>query len=456
VSEPGDVVDDEVDEVDVVVLGAGSAGEYLAKELAGRGRSVVVVEALRVGGECPYVACIPSKALLRAAAEEVPWREAVLRRDEAAENRDDSATAQSMQEAGVRLVRGRGRVTGPGRVEVDGQVLRWRDLVIATGSRPVLPPIEGLDSVPHWTSDEALSDPDLPESLVVMGGGAVGCELAQVYARFGAQVTLVESGPGLLGTEPAFVGETLARALREDGVDVRTGAAVTRAEATGNGVRLHLEDGDPVEADRVLVAVGREPVTENIGLELLGIEDASVGTDLRLGDHVWAAGDVTGLAPYTHTANQHARALLGLLSRDGGEGGGGGDDGALAPDRAIPRGVYTDPAVLSVGLTPETAQEAGVTLETAGLDLAETARGFLMGTDTGRVELYADRARGVLVGAAGVGPEADSWMGEMVLAVHAELPVRLLAEVVHAFPTWGEAFEPPLRELVERLRQTSA
>ena len=456
---------------DVVVLGAGSAGDSIANALAEAGRSVALVETLRVGGECPYVACMPSKSVLRSAEarvqakalrelggasaaptlddEDLAFRVAVERRDRIAEGRNDSAAAKGVERAGVVLVRGRGRITGPGVVDVEGRQLGWTDLVIGTGSKPVRPPVEGLDRVPTWTSDEALSAQHRPASLLVMGGGAVGCELSQAHARFGVDVTLVESGPQLVGKEEASIAEALATVLRGEGIDVRLGVEVQRAELTAGGLaRVHLSDGSKVEAARVLLAVGRQPTTDGLGLDQLGIELGD-GGEVQVDDHcrvegqqhVWAAGDVTGIAPYTHTANYQARILAANLL--------GGD--RSADYRAIPRAVYTDPAVASVGMDAETAKEQGIEAITAVMDLAQVARTATEGNDGGRLVLTADRARGVLIGAAAIGPKADEWLSEATLAIRAEVPLSVLTDVVHAFPTFGEAYEPPLRDLAEQL-----
>jgi len=404
---------------DVVVLGAGSAGEYIAGDLADAGRTVALIEALRVGGECPFVACMPSKALLRAAAvralvkraaalgacstapilddDEAGFAAAVARRDRISHKGDDSESASSMADRGVTLVRGWGVVGSPGVVVVGGEEFAYRDLVLSTGSTARWPPIEGLETVPTWTSDQALLAPDRPASLVILGAGPVGCELSQVYARFGVPVTLVDDDERLVPKEEPSITELLAEVLQADGVELRLGSSVERAEAVDGGARarLVLADGSRVEADRVLVATGRQPTVEGIGLERLGIEpdDAGgleVGPDCRVPghDHVWAAGDVTGIAPFTHTAT---------------------------------------------------------------MDVGQTARAAADGGEGGRLVLTADRARGVLVGAAAIGPQADEWMAEATLAIRAEVPLAVLSDVVHAFPTFSEAFEPPLRDLAGRV-----
>ncbi len=455
---------------DVVVIGAGSAGESISQSLARAGRRVALIETLRVGGECPYVACMPSKAMLRSAQarvearhlhdlagasvdpvlddDDLAFRRAVERRDEVAEHRDDAGAAEGAEKAGVVLIRGRGRIVRAGVVDVEGRELGWTDLVIATGSLPVEPPIEGLDRVPTWTSDQALSAQDRPRSLVVMGGGAVGCELSQVHVRFGVRTTLVEAGPQVAGKEEPSIAAALAQVLRDDGVDVRLGVEVQRAELTADGLaKVHLSDGSSVEAERVLVAVGRTPTTADLGLDVLGVEPDDTGA-LEVDDHcrvvgqqhVWAAGDVTGTAPYTHTANYQARIITANLL--------GGD--RAADYRAIPRAVYTEPAVASVGMAEEQAREQGIDAMTAVMDLGEVARAGTEGAGGGRLVLTADREKGVLIGASAIGPRADEWLSEATLAIRAGVPLAVLADVVHAFPTFGEAYEPPLRELAER------
>ena len=458
---------------DVVVLGAGSGGEVVAQRAARAGLRVAAVEAALVGGECPYLACVPSKAMLLAARrhraaggdDDLAWLDAVRRRDEAAEHRDDGGSASSLTDAGVTLLRGRGTVVGPGTLHVNGpdggREVGWtRALVVGTGSAPAPPPVEGLDAVPTWTSDEALSSSERPGRLVVLGGGAVGCELTQVYASFGVAVTLVEPEPTLLGREPAWVGDALAAALVAVGADVRTGVGAARAEPVPGGVRVHLSDGSAVEADRVLLAAGRTPRTAGLGLERLGVvaeDGAPLEVDARCRvvvdgaglDDVFAVGDVTGVAPYTHTASYQGRIVAAHLLGHGRD----------ADHAGVPRAVYTDPPVFSVGRTTD----AGGGVLVASFDVTGTARAFLEGVagvlddprgdgGTHRVELVCDAESGVLLGATAVGPAADAWAGELALAVRARLDVRLLADHVRAFPTWSEAIQPAAEELAARLR----
>jgi pyruvate/2-oxoglutarate dehydrogenase complex dihydrolipoamide dehydrogenase (E3) component len=432
--------------VDVVVLGGGIAGERVAIEVAGGGMSVALVEAGLVGGESPYLACIPSNSLLRSARSGETWEHAVARRDALIAHLDDSAAAARLAAAGVSLVRGTGRVTAPGTVTVHpsdaGDIeLPYTHLVIATGSEPVAPPIEGLADIQAWTTAEALTCPDLPRRLIILGGGPAGCELAQIYATFGSAVTLVEAEDRLLAAEPAFTGEILAEVLRRAGVDVRLGLAAVKAARNEDGLTLLLADGARLEADRLLLASGRRPRLTGLGLDVLGI-DVTPGKPLpadeacRVADGAWAAGDATGTG-HTHVARYQAGIVAANILGS-----------ARAADyRALPRAVYTDPAVFAVGLTPETAAAAGVALQTASSALADTARARLDTDEAGYVELYAEPDSGMLVGAAAVGPDAADWMAEITLAIRAEIPVKTLSDVIHAFPTHGEVLEAPLRAL---------
>lgn len=450
---------------DVVILGAGSGGERLAHLLAEAGRRVAVVEELRVGGECPYVACMPSKAMLRGAhlradlmehgqrvgAVGAPastgegdraWRAAVAWRDRVAESRDDSSAARSIQQAGVGLVRGHGRIRGPGRIVVGQTELRAEHLVLATGSLAVIPPLEGLTTVEYWTSETALSSDELPGSMVVLGGGPIGCELAQLYARYGTRVTLVESADGVMPKEEPAVSALLAERLSASGVEVVTGHGMTSVRPWGDGCEVELDDGRRTRAERLLVATGVKPLTAGLGLETLGLNESE---PLELDAHcrvagrtdLWAVGDVTGVAPFTHTANYQAGIVADNLL----------GTRRTADYRAIPRCVFTDPPVASVGLSQRAARDQGLAIRVATMDVSETARAASEGRRCGHLVLVADQQRGVLVGASAIGPNADEWIGEAVVAVRAEVPLAVLRDVVHPFPTFSEAYEPALRQL---------
>ncbi len=463
---------------DVVVLGGGTAGLHVATEVVGDGMSVALVEAGLVGGESPYLACLPSNSLLLSAARGETWEDAVARRNEVTGGLDDSAPARRVASAGVTVIRGTGRIASPGTVEVtlagDDEAtvsLTYADLVIATGCEPVAPPIEGLADIPAWTTAQSLCSPDLPRRLIVLGGGPAGCELAQIYATFGSQVTLIEAEHTLLPGEPAFAGEVLAAALRRAGAEIYLGAPATKAERTPEGLTLALEDGTRIDADRLLLASGRRPRLSGLGLDALGI---TVSPGLALPTttmcrvpgasgpgRVWGAGDVTGIT-HTHASHYQARVVAANI----------GGQRREADYSAIPRCVFTTPSVFAVGIVPDAARDvqdaqdgqdeaagvaggngegraerAGRGLITARADLGATARAYLGQDDPGCLELYADAETGVLAGAAAVGPDAATWMGEVTLAIRAKIPVAVLADVVHAFPTYGEALETALREL---------
>jgi pyruvate/2-oxoglutarate dehydrogenase complex dihydrolipoamide dehydrogenase (E3) component len=476
---------------DVIVLGGGPAGRLVSTELARAGCDVALVDNVLVGGGAPHLASIPATSMLHSTRRGETWELAVARRDEVAGNLDDTPATARMAEAGVTVLRGLGRVSGPNALRVGGVTHFFTDLVVCTDSEPALPPVDGLMDAPVWTSEEALASPDLPRRLVVLGGDPAGCELAQVYASYGSQVTVIEADRRLLGAEAPFAGDLLAGALRRMGIDLRLGVTPSQVRRTDFGVRMALSDGGALDADRILVTAGRRPRISDLGLELLGVAvepagglsidatcrvlvtdppalppagppeqlvprpragsmtDAASGPETGAGTAtgparagVWAAGDVTGTASSTHLARYQARVVVSNMLGMPRE----------ADYRAIPRVVHTTPAVYAVGLSPVSPGARGVDLLTAGYDLASTARAAVEDDDGGRVELYADRSRGVLVGATAVGPYAEEWMSEIALAIRAETPLSVLTDVVHAFPTYGEAIEVPLRELAERLR----
>jgi len=445
---------------DVVILGGGSAGDLLARILAKSGRSVAVVESGRVGGECPYVACMPSKSMLHYAHnnharrmqgspvdDASAYTEAVRRRDEIAEQRDDRHAALELRTAGATLVRGRGRIARSGAVTVGERTLTGAHLVIATGSRPQMPNIVGLDGAPTWTSDQALSSMRRPASLLILGGGAVGCELAQMFARFGTATTLVEESGQLAGHEQPRIADRLADFLVAEGIDLRLNTRVLEIQSwPGLGARARLSDGTCVEAERLLLAAGRRPASEDLGLAVLNIqrdESGAIPVDAHCRvagqDHVWAAGDVTGLAPFTHTANYQARVVADNIM---------GID-RVADYSAIPRAIYTDPPVASVGRHPD--PHAGDELIQASVELDDVARSLTDG-GSGLLVVTADRATRQLVSASAIGPKADEWMVEATIAIRARLPLEDLCDIVHPFPTYGEAFEPVLRDLLEQSR----
>jgi pyruvate/2-oxoglutarate dehydrogenase complex dihydrolipoamide dehydrogenase (E3) component len=449
---------------EVVVLGGGAAGTHVATAVADGGRSVALVEAGLIGGESAYLACLPSNSLLESAARGEAWEDAVARRDEVTGGLDDSAAGRRLADAGVTVIRGTGRIAAPGAVEVGERSLTYSDLVISTGCEPVAPPIEGLADIPAWTTAEGLCSPDLPRRLIVLGGGPAGCELAQIYAAFGSQVTLVEAEPGLLPGEAAFAGEMLAVALRRAGAEVCLGSPATKAERTSDGLTLALEDGTRIDADRLLLATGRRPRLGGLGLEALGVTITPgmalpttttcqvAGTEHLRSGRVWAAGDVTGVT-YTHTSRYQATVVAENIL-------GGHRE---ADYSAIPRCVFTMPSVFAVGAVPEAAAgraetdgaaRAGARLVTVRAELGDTARARIGQDEGGRLELYADAESGLITGAIAVGPDATTWMAEVTLAIRAKIPVAVLADVVHAFPSYGEALQAALQRTMCELAST--
>jgi pyruvate/2-oxoglutarate dehydrogenase complex dihydrolipoamide dehydrogenase (E3) component len=439
---------------DVVVLGAGPAGEVAAGRLADRGLEVAIVEDRLVGGECSFWACMPSKALLRpgelaAEIRRVPGvpgadgeldAEAVLRRrDEVIHDLDDDAQLPWLDDRDISLFRGRGAIAGEREVEVGGQRLTARRAVIvATGSTPMVPPIDGLEDLGAWTNREATTAKRIPERLLVLGGGPVGVEMAQAYRSLGAEVALVESAPRLLAREEPFVSEQLAEAFQQRGVELHLGAKATAAGRDGEQVRLAVEGGDDLRGSELLVAIGRRPQTEGIGLERVGVEPGERGFldvdgSLLVGgtDWLYAVGDVNGLAPLTHMGKYHARIAADAIC----------GRGAVIDQRPgrPPQVVFTDPEIAGVGHTLESAREAG--LEVRAVDVGTSANAgasFRGRNQPGTSQIVIDEDRRVIVGATFTGFETAELLQAATIAIAGEIPLERLWHAVPPFPSRNE------------------
>ncbi len=438
----------------VVVVGAGSSGEHFVGALRRLDADVeiTIVERELAGGECSYYACLPTKTLLRpvevlaaarlapgaadavtgdADAERVFWW-----RDQVTDGRDDSWHAGWLTDQRAELVRGEARVVRPGVIGVGERELEYDALVLATGSAPAVPPIEGLDAIPYWTNRDAVWASEVPESLVVLGGGPVGVELGQFFHRMGSRVAIVEGNDRLLARVDSEAGALLGEYLAQEGIDLHLGTRAERVEASPTGARLRLQSGAELEAARVLVATGRTPSVAGLGLGGLGLEitDRGVRVDerMRAGEGVWAIGDVAGVALLTHVGKYQARvAAADIVGHD-----------VAADYRAIPAAVFTDPQVGSVGST----QGAGI-VTTSHRIVGGRLSTYERPKRPGLVKLAADRSRGVLVGAVVVGPEAGEWLGQLTLAVRAEVPLEVLLDTIQPYPTFSESIFNALRDL---------
>jgi len=454
--------------VDLVVIGLGPGGEHLATEAAKAGLNVVGIDERLVGGECPYWGCIPSKMAIRAAnlladarrvgtlagAAEVTsdWGLVHARiRDEATDDWDDTVAVERLEQAGVRFVRGHGRLVGTGVVEVGGtRFVASRGVVLNTGTSPSAPPVEGLADTPFWTNRDVLETPDLPASMVVIGGGAIGAELSQAFARFGTTVTLVEAAPRILAFEEPESSELVAQAMAADGIRVVAGASIGSVRHTDGRFTVALTDagGTDIElaADRLLVAAGRRPNIAEIGLETVGLDPKarSVDTDpqMRAGEKLWAIGDITGKGAFTHMSMYQAAVALADITRRCGV------DSRAAEYHAVPRVTFTDPEVGSVGMTEQQARDAGLDVAVGLAPLAESTRGWITGPGgEGVIKLVEDRSAGHLVGATSVGPMGGEVLSMLATAVHARIPVATLSRMPFAYPTFHRAVETALADL---------
>jgi pyruvate/2-oxoglutarate dehydrogenase complex dihydrolipoamide dehydrogenase (E3) component len=440
---------------DLIVVGAGPAGETVASRLAGEGMRIALVERELIGGECAYWACIPSKTLLRAAEirREAPrvagtaepeqqFDEVAKYRDFMVRDHDDGDEVDSYEKQGVSVFKGEGSFTAGGRLQVGDHTLEADKVVIATGSEPVIPEIPGLEQAGYWTNRDATSLSQPPASVCVLGGGPVGIELAQMLRRFGAQVVLVEEQNRLLAREEPRTSELVLEALRGDGITVHLGAEVSGVEREDGERVVHVGDR-PVRAAQLLVATSRKPRTDGLGLEHIGIEAGPSGIKVdqhcRAAGNAWAIGDVTGVMPFSHVAMYQGRIACANIS----------GTARRADYAAIPRTVFSDPEIAAVGLTQDQAGEQGLDVKAVQIELRNSiTRPWTYETDArGELGLLVDQRANQLVGAWAVAPLAGEWIHYAALAIKAKVPIDVLRDTVAQFPTYSEAYVKALEQL---------
>jgi len=448
---------------EVIVLGMGPGSEDVAGRLAESGLDVVGIDAELVGGECPYWGCVPSKMMIRAAdllaeGRRVPgmagesridpdWSVVATRiRQEATDDWDDTVAVRRFEDKGGRFVRGWGRLEGPRRVAVDGEVYEAsRAVVVGTGSRTWTPPVAGLADTPYWTNRDAIEALEVPPTLGVLGGGAIGVELAQVFHRFGSAVTVLEAGPRLVGPEEPESSSLLAEVFTDEGIDVRTGVTIESVHHDGHRFTVTLAGGPPVVVDQLLVAAGRRPDLVQLNASAVGVDESA--RSLPVDDHLrvvgaeglWAVGDVTGKGAFTHVSMYQADIVVRDIL---------GQEVVPADYRAVPRVTFTDPEIGSVGMSEHDAHQAGLSVRVGTAQVPSSTRGWIhKAGNRGFVKLVEDADRGVLVGATSVGPWGGEVLGLLSLAVHAEVPTRSLRHMIYAYPTFHRAVEAAVRDL---------
>jgi pyruvate/2-oxoglutarate dehydrogenase complex dihydrolipoamide dehydrogenase (E3) component len=450
---------------DLIVLGLGPGGEEVAGSVAAAGRQVLGVDAHLVGGECPYYGCIPSKMIIRGAdvlaesrrvneiagrATDTPDFTPVANRirDEATDDWNDQVAVDRLEGHGGTFARGAGRLAGredDGRliVRIGDETHSAPNVCVATGTAPAIPPIEGLADLPRgvdelvWTNREIVKTRTAPASMVVIGGGAIGCELAQGFARFGTTVTVVEAAPHLLMPEEPDAGKVVAAVFERDGITVYQGIGVERVARGGDGVVVTLAGGTTATGEKLLLAAGRKPNLDDIGLETVGLDPKARTLDVDEhmavagADGLYAVGDITGRGAFTHVAVWQARVLAAHLL---------GEDEPYGGYHGMAWATFTDPEVGRVGLTEQQARERGLSVRVGSQQIASNIRGWMHGPgNDGFVKVVEDADRGVLVGATVVGPYGGELLGLLTLAVHAEVPVRTLRTMHYAFPTLHRA-----------------
>jgi len=447
--------------VDVVVLGMGVGGEEVANSLAEQGLNVVGIESNLVGGECAYFGCIPTKMMVRAddmlaEGRRIPgfagdsivkpdWKPVAQRiRDVATDNWDDRVAVERFEGKGGHFIRGAGKLAGPGRVSVNGTTYEAsRAIVISTGTSPAVPPIPGLDGVKYWTNRDAVKDGQLPESLVILGGGAIGVELSQVFARFGVKVSIIEGMDRVLAMEEPEASAVLGAVLQRDGIELWLNSRAQSVEQRGDAIAVSVDGGRQVAGKALLVATGRRANLRDIGLETVGLDPSArllePDDHLRVGERLWAIGDVTVSGGFTHMAIYHAGIAVDDIL---------GKPGPGADYRAKPRVTFTDPEVGATGLTEEQAKKKGINVRTGMQKAAVTSGGWIYGPGReGFIKVVEDADRGVLVGATTMGPRGGDILGIFELAIKLQIPADELRHLIYAYPTFYRGVGEAVRKL---------
>jgi pyruvate/2-oxoglutarate dehydrogenase complex dihydrolipoamide dehydrogenase (E3) component len=446
---------------DVIVLGMGVGGEEVANSLAEKGLNVVGIESSLVGGECPYFGCIPTKMMIRAddmvaegrripgfageSTVKADWTPVARRiRDVATDNWNDRVAVERFERKGGHFVRGAGKLAGPGKVSVNGTTYEAsRAIVISTGTSPAVPPIPGLDRVTYWTNREAVKVEQLPESLVILGGGAIGVELSQVFARFGVKVAIIEGMNRVLALEEPEASAVLADVLQRDGIELYLNSRAQSVEPHGDAIAVNLDGGRQVAGDALLVATGRRANLKDIGLETVDLDPAArllePDDHLRVGERLWAIGDVTVSGGFTHIAIYHADIVIQDIL---------GKPGPGADYRAKPRVTFTDPEVGAAGFTEDQAKKKGINVRTGIQKASVTSRGWIHGPgNDGFIKVVEDADRGVLVGATTMGPRGGDLLGLFELAIKLQIPSDELRHLIYAYPTFYRGSGEAVRKL---------